>query len=210
MPSFKSNHIFVTSFFGYSWFIFTPDIWLTGCFMLMSGWHTIKFGLIHWADALPNFWLRHHGPNCRRYQPQKQSTLLAAVKTVFVPYPSLLNAIFSEDDRLSGSLAFIPSIGFCTQMDRWFGQSGRWTRQRWWRQDSSCKKACSVVHSWAIVCTCFGLRDKMYLARFTMIGESAWHAGLRMGQDLSSRIFASFSVQWPAVIWQDFCRPTAS
>ena len=48
---------------------------ISGCFMLMSGWHTIKFGLIHWADTLPNFWLRHHGPNCRRYQPQKQSTL---------------------------------------------------------------------------------------------------------------------------------------
>ena len=73
---------------------------ISGCFMLMSGWHTIKFGLIHWADALPNFWLCHHGPNCRRYQPQKQSTLLAAFKTVFVLYhPLLLNAIFSEDDR---------------------------------------------------------------------------------------------------------------
>ena len=59
---------------------------ISGCFMLMSGWHTIKFGLIDWADALPNFWLRHHGPNCRRYQPKKQSTLLAAVKTVFVLY----------------------------------------------------------------------------------------------------------------------------
>ena len=195
MPSFKSNHIFVTSFFGYSWFIFTPDIWLTGCFML---------------HASPNFWFRHHGPNCRRYGiggiSHKNSQHFW--RLIFVPYPSLLNAIFSEDDRLSGSLAFIPSIGFCTQMDRWFGQSGRWTRQRWWRQDSSCKKACSVVHSWAIVCTCFGLRDKMYLARFTMIGESAWHAGLRMGQDLSYAL--EFSVQWPAVIWRDFCRPTAS
>lgn len=57
---------------------------------------------------MPNFWLHHHGPNCRRCQPQKQSTLLAAVKkTVFVLYP-----FFSGDDRLSGSLVFIPSIGF--------------------------------------------------------------------------------------------------